>query len=74
MSIIHLNNVQNYTFLNSPNQVKLKMQLFCPVIRAEDSPTAEVLYSQQRETPSRNTREFFELSLRGRMLERVRLA
>jgi hypothetical protein len=61
-------------FLNSPNQVKLKMQLFCPVMQGEDSPTSEILYSQQREALSRNTREFFELSLRGRMLERVRLA
>jgi hypothetical protein len=43
MSIIRLNNVQYYTFLNSPNQVKLKMQLFCPVMQAEDFPTAEVL-------------------------------
>ena len=43
MSIICLNNVQCYTFLNSPNQVKLKMQLFSPVMQAEDSLTAEVL-------------------------------
>jgi hypothetical protein len=42
MSIIHLNNVKNYTFSNSSSNEKLKMQCFHPVIQAEDSQTAEV--------------------------------
>jgi hypothetical protein len=42
MSIIHLNNVQNYTFSNLSSNEKLKMQCFCPVRQAEDSQTAEV--------------------------------
>jgi hypothetical protein len=42
MSIIHLNNVKNYTFSNSSSNKKLKMQCFYPVIQAEDFQTAEV--------------------------------
>jgi hypothetical protein len=41
MSIIHLNNVKNYTFSNSSSNQKLEMQCFHPVIQAEDSQTAE---------------------------------